>query len=203
MIIYLPGQYHSLTKMTFEEQQQIVKDFMLFDETTSTLISSSRMSRDWPDARGIWKNDDENVVIWVNEEDHSRIVVMEKGANMKRVFTRFCNYLNLFEQALNSNGHSFMWNQHFGYLVTCPKNLGTCLRASVLIKLPLLSKRNGFEGLLENLRLQKTSNNGEDTSSTDGLCDISNEDRLGHSEVRNSCHKSSLSYTNLCPFLKK
>lgn len=178
------GKYNQLAKMTFEEQQQITKEFMLFDEPISTLLSSSRMTRDWPDARGIWKNAENNVVIWVNEEDHIRIVSMEKGADLKAVFARLSRCLQLIEDALKSNGLSFMWNQHFGYLVTCPKDLGTSLRASIQVKLPMLSNHNGFEKILCNLKLQKTSNDGSDTAK-DGIYDVSNTDRLGYSEVRN------------------
>lgn len=170
--------------MAFETQERITKEFMLFDEPISTLISSSRMSRDWPDARGIWKSDDDNLLIWVNEEDHSRIIAIERSSNMKAAFTRLCTCLKELEEGMKSNGHSFMWNQHLGHLVTCPKNLGTCLRASVKMKLPLLTKHGEFEILLGKLRLQKTGNNGLDTTLNDGVCDVSNEDRLGYSEVK-------------------
>ena len=52
------------------------------------------MGRDWPDARGIFHNDQKNFLIWINEEDHTRVISMEKGGNMKRVFERFCKGLN-------------------------------------------------------------------------------------------------------------
>ena len=169
--------------MSFEDQEKITKEFRLFDEPISTVISSTRMSRDWPDARGIWTNSANNLVIWVNEEDHFRIVSMEKGANMRAVFERLCKCLELFEKALKSEGQSFMWNEHLGYLVTSPTNLGTCLRASVQIKLPLLRKHWGFEELLQRLRLDKISSNGTDTASLDDTYDISNKDRLKYSEV--------------------
>ena len=46
------------------------------------------MARDWPDARGIWHNDAKNFLVWVNEEDHLRLISMQKGGNMKAVFER-------------------------------------------------------------------------------------------------------------------
>ena len=46
------------------------------------------MARDWPDARGIYHNDAKTFVVWVNEEDHSRIISMQKGGNMKEVSIR-------------------------------------------------------------------------------------------------------------------
>lgn len=48
-----------------------------------------------------------------------------------------------------------MWNEHLGYVLTCPSNLGTGLRAGVHVKLPNLSKNTKFEEVLKKLRLQK------------------------------------------------
>jgi len=41
------------------------------------------MARDWPDARGIFHNVKKNFLVWINEEDHTRIISMDKGGNMK------------------------------------------------------------------------------------------------------------------------
>ena len=54
---------------------------------------------------------------------------MEKGGNMKSVFDRFCIGLNKVEKAIQSQGYEFMWNEHLGYILTCPSNLGTGIRA--------------------------------------------------------------------------
>ena len=177
------GKYYALNGMTEEEQQQLIDDHFLFDKPVSPLLTASRMARDWPDARGIWHNQDKNFLIWVNEEDHTRVISMQKGGNMKDVFTRFCNGLAKFEEAIKKDGKEFMWNEHLGFILTCPSNLGTGLRAGVHLKIPLLSKRDKFEGILKSLRLQKRGTGGVDTASTDGIFDISNADRLGHSEV--------------------
>ena len=108
---------------------------------------------------------------------------MESGGNMKSVFTRFCEGLRKVEKSIESKGHSFMWNEHLGYVLTCPSNLGTGLRGGVHLKIPLLSKHDKFEALLKELHLQKRGTGGVDTESTDGTFDISNIDRLGTSEV--------------------
>lgn len=44
------------------------------------------------------------------------------------------------ERLIQERGWEFMWNERLGYILTCPSNLGTGLRAGVHIKLPLLSK---------------------------------------------------------------
>ena len=80
--------------MTPEEQDQLIADHFLFDKPVSPLLTCAGMARDWPDSRGIWHNKQKNFLVWVNEEDHTRMISMEKGGNMKRVFERFCRGLN-------------------------------------------------------------------------------------------------------------
>ena len=46
------------------------------------------MGRHWPDARGIFHNDKENLFVWVGEEDHLRIMCMKKGTVLNEVFDR-------------------------------------------------------------------------------------------------------------------
>ncbi|PIK60684.1 creatine kinase, mitochondrial [Apostichopus japonicus] len=170
--------------MSEQEQQQLIDDHFLFDKPVSPLLTCAGMARDWPDARGIWHNDAKNFLVWVNEEDHTRLISMEKGGNMKAVFDRFCQGLNEVESLIKSEGWEYMWNEHLGYILTCPSNLGTGLRAGVHVKLPNLGKDPRFDDILEKLRLQKRGTGGVDTESTNGIFDISNLDRLGQSEVQ-------------------
>ena len=102
---------------------------------------------------------------------------------MTGVFERFCRGLALVEEAIKKQGFSFMWNQHLGYILTCPSNLGTGIRAGVHVKLEKLSTDKRFDSILEKLRLQKRGTGGVDTAATGGTFDISNLDRLGSSEV--------------------
>ncbi|XP_023800489.1 creatine kinase S-type, mitochondrial-like [Cyanistes caeruleus] len=179
----LSGKYYSLTSMTEREQQQLIDDHFLFDKPVSPLLTCAGMARDWPDARGIWHNNEKTFLIWINEEDHTRVISMEKGGNMKRVFERFCRGLKEVERLIKERGWEFMWNERLGYVLTCPSNLGTGLRAGVHVRLPRLSKDPRFSKILENLRLQKRGTGGVDTAAVADIYDISNLDRLGRSEV--------------------
>ncbi|XP_038554281.1 creatine kinase, testis isozyme-like isoform X1 [Micropterus salmoides] len=203
----LKGKYYALKNMTDAEQQQLIDDHFLFDKPVSPLLLASGMARDWPDARGIWHNNEKTFLIWVNEEDHTRVISMEKGGNMKRVFERFCRGLKQVEHLIQERGNmkrvferfcrglkqvehliqergwEFMWNKRLGYILTCPSNLGTGLRAGVHVRLPNLSKDARFSKILDNLRLQKRGTGGVDTAATGDTFDISNNDRLGKSEV--------------------
>uniref|UniRef100_A0A9J8A676 creatine kinase n=1 Tax=Cyprinus carpio carpio TaxID=630221 RepID=A0A9J8A676_CYPCA len=176
-------EYYALKDMTEEEQQQLIDDHFLFDKPVSPLLLASGMARDWPDARGIWHNDNKTFLVWVNEEDHLRVISMQKGGNMKEVFNRFCTGLTKIEELFKEKGHEFMWNEHLGYVLTCPSNLGTGLRGGVHVKLPNLSKHEKFGEILKRLRLQKRGTGGVDTAAVGGVFDISNADRLGFSEV--------------------
>lgn len=59
------------------------------------------------------------------------------------------------ESLFKEKGEEFMWNEHLGYILTCPSNLGTGLRAGVHVKLPNMSQHPEFEEVLNRLRLQK------------------------------------------------
>ncbi|XP_002732950.1 creatine kinase M-type-like [Saccoglossus kowalevskii] len=180
----LKGKYYPLTGMTDKDQEQLIADHFLFDKPVSPLLTCAGMARDWPDARGIWHNDKKTFLVWINEEDHTRVISMQKGGNMKEVFTRFCNGLNEVEKLITKEGHSYMWNEHLGYVLTCPSNLGTGLRGGVHLKIPKVSAHPKFEEILKKLNLQKRGTGGVDTAAEGGTFDISNADRLGSSEVQ-------------------
>lgn len=177
------GKYYPLKEMTEAEQDQLINDHFLFDKPVSPLLLAAGMARDWPDARGIWHNSAKNFLVWVNEEDHIRVISMQKDGDIKAVFTRWCDGLNKFEAAIKANGHEFMWNEHLGFVLTCPSNLGTGVRCGVHVKIPKVSEHARFEEMLDKLRLQKRGAGGVDCAAEGGLFDISNADRLGFSEV--------------------
>merc|ERR1712117_508682 len=178
------GKYYPLSKMTDAEQDQLIADHFLFDKPVSPLLCSAGMARDWPDARGIWHNDEKSFLVWVNEEDHLRVISMQKGGDIQAVFRRFCVGLTKFETAMKAKKKDFMWNEHLGYVLTCPSNLGTGLRAGVHIKIPNLAKdEKKLDEWLALLRLQKRGTGGVDTAAVGGVYDVSNADRIGYSEL--------------------
>nr|BAS02800.1 arginine kinase 1 [Tropiometra macrodiscus] len=179
----LAGKYYSLQTLGQEDQQQLIDDHFLFEKPISRHFTSGGMARDFPDGRGIWHNDEKNFLVWINEEDHTRIISMEKGGNMKAVFERFCKGLKEVEKHIQNEGKEFMWNEHLGFILTCPSNLGTGVRCSVHAKLPHMAKDPRFGPICTSLRLQKRGTSGEFTESIGGVYDISNLDRLGSSEV--------------------
>merc|ERR1712178_13637 len=130
----LKGKYYSLPKMTDDERKQLIADHFLF-KGGDKYLESCGLEREWPDSRGIFHNDAKTFLVWVNEEDQLRIISMQKGSNIRQVFERLAGAAALIEKEAK-----FAHDDHFGYVSTCPTNMGTGLRASVHINLPKLGK---------------------------------------------------------------
>lgn len=177
--------------MSHGMEEQLRTTGNLFQEPDSTLLLASGMGRHWPDARGIFCNDNRNLFVWVNEEDHLRIVSMQgdragpthEGKQIKEVFARFIRACNVVQGVLKAEGYDFMHNDHLGWVLTCPSNLGTGLRAGTMVNLPLFSARSDFKAVLGKMGLQARGGGGVDSASTGGMVDISNADRIGKGEV--------------------
>ena len=73
-----------------------------------------------------------------------RIVSMEKGDNVKQIITRFAKATATIQECLKQEGYDFMHSAHLGWILTCPSNLGTGLRAGAMIKVPHFSARPDF-----------------------------------------------------------
>ena len=72
------------TGMSEEKEEQLRSRGNLFQEPDSTLLLSSGCGRHWPDARGIFHNNDENLFVWVNEVSFNNyffVVTLRKFAN--------------------------------------------------------------------------------------------------------------------------
>ena len=70
-----------------------------------------------------------------------------------------------------------MHNDHLGYVLTCPSNLGTGLRAGAMANLPKMSARKDWKLLLDKMKLQARGTAGVDSASTGGTWDVSNADQ--------------------------
>jgi creatine kinase len=155
----------------------------LFHEPDSLTVLSSGMGRHWPDARGVFKTKCEKIVAWINEEDHVRFVSIDKGGDLKSTFARFCEVEKYLQQSLRVDGHDFMHNNELGYIVADPTNLGTGLRMSVTLRIPLLSMHPAFKEVCKRLRVEARAGLMSDPDECPGACDISNSQRFGKSEV--------------------
>ena len=120
--------------MGYYEKRQLINDHFLF-KGGDKYLEACGLEREWPEARGIFHNEAKTFLVWLNEEDHLRIISMQPGSNIREVFTRLCIAAEKIEAVTD-----FQNDDHLGYITSCPTNLGTGMRASVHIRLPRLAK---------------------------------------------------------------
>jgi len=182
----LAGTYYPLTGMDEATRQQLVDDHFLFMSGDRNLIVAG-MERDWPEGRGIFHNKDKTFLVWVNEEDQLRIISMQQGANVKEVFDRLSRGIKAVEDSIyDACKRSFMLDPKYGYIHSCPTNLGTGMRASVHVTLPGWHKKGikALQARCEELGVQPRGTRGESGGHIDDTYDISNKHRLGYTEVQ-------------------
>merc|ERR1719273_1999153 len=181
----LAGSYYPLTGMSESVKKQLVDDHFLFISGDKNLIVSG-MERDWPEGRGIFHNKDKTFLTWVNEEDQLRIISMQKGGDVKAVFDRLARGIAAVgESVKKESGKEFMLDAKYGYIHSCPTNLGTGMRASVHVDLPGYTKEGlpALKKRCEELKVQPRGTRGGSGGQTGITYDISNKHRLGYSEV--------------------
>merc|ERR1712080_225512 len=181
----LAGTYFPLTGMDEKVRQQLVDDHFLFMSGDRNLKVAG-MERDWPEGRGIFHNAAKTFLVWVNEEDQLRIISMEMGGDVRGVFSRLARGIQAVGDSVKAeSGKDFQLSDKFGYIHSCPTNLGTGMRASVHVDLPGWTKDSidGLKARCEELSVQPRGTRGESGGQTGHTYDISNKHRLGHSEV--------------------
>lgn len=105
----MAGKYYPLGGMTAEEEQGLIDDHFLFQKPSPrNVLANCGAARDWPDGRGIFHNAEKNFLVWVNEEDHMRVISMEQGGNIKNVFARWSSAVGEVEKALAAEGFEYM-----------------------------------------------------------------------------------------------
>ncbi|MGI6658537.1 MAG: protein arginine kinase [Dethiobacteraceae bacterium] len=123
--------------------------------------------------------DDEGVSIMVNEEDHLRIQCLLPGLQLEEALQEANRYDELLEQRLD-----YAYDERWGYLTVCPTNVGTGLRASVMLHLPALAvtkQLNRILSAIAQVGLAVRGIYGEGSETTGNLVQISNQVTLGQS----------------------
>jgi len=143
------------------------------------LISSEH--REGKANKGLLINERESVSIMINEEDHIRIQTLFPGLQLDKAWEFADDIDDKLESQLE-----YAFDQKIGYLTSCPTNVGTGLRASVMVHLPALAltKQSGIVlNSLGQLGLTVRGLYGEGTESIGNLYQISNQVTLGQTET--------------------
>ncbi len=123
---------------------------------------------------------DRKVSIMLNEEDHIRIQTINEGMCLKECWDTSNKIDDILEEKLE-----YAFDRDLGYITSCPTNIGTGMRASVMLHLPALSIANQIDRLLygvSQLGVAVRGVYGEGTKSMGYLYQVSNQGTLGASE---------------------
>lgn len=126
-------------------------------------------------------SEDEQISMMVNEEDHLRIQCLLAGLQLEKAWQLANEIDDTLEETLD-----FAFNEPLGYLTTCPTNLGTGLRASVMLHLPgltILNRINPIAQSIAKLGLTVRGLHGEGTQASGNLYQVSNQVTLGLTET--------------------
>lgn len=132
------------------------------------------------DARALLMSDNEDISIMLCEEDHIRIQVMKSGLALKEAYELADKIDTEINQSLK-----YAFDEKLGYLTQCPTNLGTGMRASVMLHLPALTAKGQIGSLastVSKLGLTIRGTYGEGMSAMGDLYQLSNQVSLGISE---------------------
>lgn len=130
--------------------------------------------------RYLFLSKDESISIMINEEDHIRIQVMSSGLSLNETYDIANNIDTLLDNALG-----FAFNNKLGYLTQCPTNLGTGMRASLMLHIPAIERNraiNRISGNLSKLGMELRGTFGEGSEAKGSLYQLSNQITLGLSE---------------------
>jgi len=167
-------------KISDDKYKELVGAHIMFkDMAADPYLASAGISNDWPFGRGCYVSEDKQFIVWFGEEDQLRIMCMKKGTCLDEVFTRLKKGLDVLESI---DGIEFAKHEQYGYVTSCPSNLGTGMRASVHVKIPNLTRGGTDEKAKEvakPLGLSVRGVGGEHTPiGDDGTVDISPRARL-------------------------
>jgi len=165
----LRGKLLLLQKLTPLERESLLECY---------LISPAFAKADRPAA--VFINEKGNISIMINEEDHLRIQGLSCGLNLPNISSEVFNV-----EAMLGEDLGYAFSETYGFLTSCPTNLGTGLRTSVLLHLPGLVFTNEVEKVLKsavNSGMTVRGIYGEGTEIKGNLFQFSNQHTLGLKE---------------------
>jgi protein arginine kinase len=142
------------------------------------LISSELAAKDA--GSGVVISEPEHVAVMINEEDHLRMQAMRPGLDLSSAW----QCLRAIDEALEAH-LTFAFSPRLGFLTACPSNVGTGLRASVMVHLPGLRLMNEVEQVIKGLTrmgLAVRGALGEGTDAYGNMYQVSNQTTLGRDE---------------------
>eukprot|EP00041_Stephanoeca_diplocostata_P033973 m.1138079 g.1138079 ORF g.1138079 m.1138079 type:complete len:657 (-) comp24438_c0_seq3:324-2294(-) len=179
------GRYHSLTPghaaaIDDATYAALVDEHIMFKNMADDpYLVAAGIAADWPHGRGCYVSEDRSVVVWVGEEDHLRVISMHTGTVLSAAFDRLRAALDVLG---GIDGLAFAMSPDYGVVTSCPTNVGSGMRASVLLPLPRLTADGtdtAARAIATPLGLSVRGVGGARSRvGADGMCDVSLSARL-------------------------
>mmetsp|Transcript_43793 Transcript_43793/g.103517 ORF Transcript_43793/g.103517 Transcript_43793/m.103517 type:complete len:959 (-) Transcript_43793:241-3117(-) len=157
------------------ERQQLASEGLIFGEPMQPFQLSAGVGRHWPSARGVFRTDRRDCVLWCNEEDHVRAIAQRRGRDVKEAFGTVIGFADALNKELEKAGTRFSHASNLGFLTVRPEMIGCGMVFEVTLSIPRMSARGDFGGICENLDLS--------WSLRGSSCVVSNISAYGVSEV--------------------
>lgn len=165
----VPYKFYRIRDLSDTERSAFVEDHLISPNLANNLNTGSFLLRN-----------DEKATVMINEEDHIRIQVLLPGLNFEKGWEMASSIDDSLEGKVE-----YAYHEKFGYLTACPTNVGTGLRASVMVHLPCITMTGHINSIIEELTkigLTVRGIYGEGTKALGNIFQISNQTTLGESE---------------------
>lgn len=164
----------TLLACSLDSMDDIERTAMVERHILSPMIAEKKQTT------GLLMSENEAVCVLINEEDHLRIQGMAGGMNIRKAFERANRIDDMAEKEME-----FAYDEKYGYLTSCPTNVGTGMRASYMMFLPALGAAGKISRLADEVAKYGAALRGmygEGTEGTANIYQISNQKTLGSSE---------------------
>ncbi|HPP31207.1 MAG TPA: protein arginine kinase [Soehngenia sp.] len=170
--IFPDGDYkfYSLEQLEVRERMRFMENHLI----SPGLVEQTGKS-------AFYLRDDEKATIMINEEDHLRLQTLFPGLRLNEAWEECEQIDDSLESKLD-----YAFHPEYGYLTSCPTNVGTGLRASVMLHLPAMTMTGYIMGLMDALKrigLTIRGIYGEGTEAVGHLYQVSNQLTLGETET--------------------
>jgi len=152
---------------------------LVFQPPEASLDLSAGIGRDWPLGRGVYEmTGTEGIVAWLNNEDHLTFVCRRSGSNLRAALSELLRIDEALRETLKTAHYNYALAARWGYLSSCPSNLGSALHVELRCRIPLTRQKDGFKRLCFRLGV-----GARDCSDDSAVTSIYNLARLGSSEA--------------------
>lgn len=161
--------FYEIRKLPLLKRQVLIEKHLISPALVSSKIKSA-----------VAIDQNENISIMINEEDHLRIQVLYRGQNIQMAWEDANRIDDFLEEHL-----PYAYDETWGYLTSCPTNVGTGLRASFMLHLPALTLLGYMKEIIETitkLGIAVRGFYGEGSEVVGSLYQISNQITLGQPE---------------------